>query len=55
MVEPGAKLIRYHLSLKRVILRRLVLGVADGIMSVDGKPIYEARDLKVGLFSQKAA
>ena len=55
MVEPGAKLIRYHLSLKRVVLRRLVMGIADGIMSVDGKPIYEARDLKVGLFSQKTA
>jgi len=55
MVEPGAKLIRYHLSLKRVVMRRLVMGIADGIMSVDGKPIYEAKDLKVGLFSQKTA
>jgi 3-hydroxyacyl-[acyl-carrier protein] dehydratase/trans-2-decenoyl-[acyl-carrier protein] isomerase len=55
MVEPGAKLIRYHLSLKRVVMRKLVMGIADGIMSVDGKPIYEAKDLKVGLFSQKAA
>ena len=55
MVEPGAKLIRYHLSLKRVVMRRLVMGIADGIMSVDGKPIYEANDLKVGLFSQKTA
>jgi len=53
MVEPGAKMIRYHLSLKRVVLRRLVMAIADGIMSVDDKPIYEANDLKVGLFSQK--
>jgi len=27
-----------------------VLGIADGIMKADGKPIYEAKDLKVGLF-----
>ncbi len=55
MVEPGAKLIRYHLSLKRVIIRRLVMGIADGIMSVDGESIYEAKDLKVALFSQNTA
>jgi 3-hydroxyacyl-[acyl-carrier protein] dehydratase/trans-2-decenoyl-[acyl-carrier protein] isomerase len=34
-----------------VILRRLVMGIADGILEADGKPIYEARDLKVGLFN----
>ena len=55
MVEPDAKLIRYHLNLKRVILRKLVMGVADGVVTVDGKPIFEANDLKVGLFSQKSA
>ncbi len=55
MVEPDAKLIRYHLNLKRVILRKLVMGVADGVVTVDGKLIFEANDLKVGLFSQKSA
>ena len=55
MVEPDAKIIRYHLNLKRVILRKLVMGVADGVVTVDGKPIFEANDLKVGLFSQKSA
>ena len=49
-VLPGAKKLTYHLSLKRVILRKLVLGIADGIMKIDGKPVYEAKDLKVGLF-----
>ncbi|MDJ0982115.1 MAG: hypothetical protein QNI94_10845 [Kiloniellales bacterium] len=47
---PGAKKLTYHLNLKRVILRKLVLGIADGIMKIDGKPVYEAKDLKVGLF-----
>ena len=31
-------------------MRRLVIGVADGVMKVDGRPIYEAKDLRVGLF-----
>ena len=55
MVLPNAKLVSYTIELKRVIMRRLVLGIADGIMKVDGKVIYEAKDLKVGLFSDAAA
>jgi 3-hydroxyacyl-[acyl-carrier protein] dehydratase/trans-2-decenoyl-[acyl-carrier protein] isomerase len=41
--------------LKRVIVRKLVMGVGDGVMKVDGKPIYEAKDLRVGLFSEMPA
>ena len=33
----------------------LVLGIADGIMKVDGKVIYEAKGLRVGLFIDGAA
>jgi 3-hydroxyacyl-[acyl-carrier protein] dehydratase/trans-2-decenoyl-[acyl-carrier protein] isomerase len=36
-------------------MRRLVVGIADGIMQVDGKTIYEAKDLRVGLFTDEAA
>ena len=43
--------VTYHISLKRLILRKLVLGVADGILKTDGKPIYEVKDMKVGLFT----
>lgn len=50
-VLPTAKTISYHLQIKRVILRKLVLGIADGLMKVDGKPIYESKDLRVGLFA----
>ncbi len=32
-----------------------MLGIADGIMKVDGKIIYEAKDLRVGLFTDAAA
>ena len=44
------KKVTYHISLKRLILRKLILGVADGILKADGEPIYGARDMKVGLF-----
>lgn len=50
-VLPTAKKVTYHLHLKRTIQRKLVMGIADGIMSVDGRPIYEAKDLRVGLFT----
>jgi 3-hydroxyacyl-[acyl-carrier protein] dehydratase / trans-2-decenoyl-[acyl-carrier protein] isomerase len=55
MVLPTNKIISYTIDLKRVIMRKLVMGIADGTMKVDGKPIYEAKDLKVGLFVDKAA
>jgi len=54
MVLPTAKTVSYYIELKRVIMRRLVLGIADGIMRVDGKIIYEAKDLKVGLSTDPA-
>jgi 3-hydroxyacyl-[acyl-carrier protein] dehydratase/trans-2-decenoyl-[acyl-carrier protein] isomerase len=51
MVLPTAKKVTYTLNLKRVIMRKLVMGVADGTMDVDGETVYEAKDLKVGLFT----
>jgi 3-hydroxydecanoyl-[acyl-carrier-protein] dehydratase (EC 4.2.1.60) len=50
-VLPSAKKVTYRLDLKRVILRKLVMGIADATMEVDGKVIYEATDLRVGLFT----
>lgn len=49
-VTPDVKKVRYHINLKRVIRRRLVLGIADGTMEADGEVIYRAKDLRVGLF-----
>jgi len=54
-VTPDAKLVSYHLDLKRVIERKLVMGIADGYMKVDGEVIYTAKDLRVGLFKQEDA
>jgi 3-hydroxyacyl-[acyl-carrier protein] dehydratase/trans-2-decenoyl-[acyl-carrier protein] isomerase len=50
-VLPHMKKVTYHLQVKRVIERKLVMGIADGSMSVDGREIYTAADLKVGLFT----
>ena len=49
-VLNSVKQVTYHISLKRLILRKLILGVADGVLKADGNPIYEAKDMKVGLF-----
>lgn len=50
-VLPTAKKVTYHLHIRRVMEQKLVLGIADGTMSVDGKVIYTAKDLRVGLFT----
>ncbi len=50
-VLPNAKKVTYHIQLKRVIERKLVMGIADASMSVDGREIYTAKDLRVGLFT----
>jgi len=49
-VLPTAKKVTYTLNMKRVISRRLSMIIADGIVSVDGRDIYSADDLRVGLF-----
>lgn len=50
-VLPTGKLVRYHIDLKRVIMRKLVMGIGDARMEVDGREIYVANDLRVGLFT----
>lgn len=51
-ILPSAKKVTYRLDLKRVITRKLVMGIADGTVEVDGRVIYQAKDLKVGLFTE---
>ena len=54
-VLPTAKLLKFQLDLKRVIMRRLCMGIADGRVLCDGETVFEARDIRVGLFSNTAA
>ena len=50
MVMPSTRTVQYVVDLKRVILRKLKLAIADGVMKADGQVIYAATDLRVGLF-----
>lgn len=54
-VLPDAKLVSYQIDLKRVIERKLVMGIADASLRCDGKEIYVAKDLRVGLFTDTSA
>ena len=55
MVTPSVAKVEYVVTLKRVILRKLNLGIADGLLKADGEPIYAATDLRVGLFKPAGA
>jgi 3-hydroxyacyl-[acyl-carrier protein] dehydratase / trans-2-decenoyl-[acyl-carrier protein] isomerase len=54
MVLPTIKQLEYVVDLKRVIRRKLTMGVGDGLLKADGAIIYVARDLRVGLFEATA-
>ncbi|WP_419834847.1 3-hydroxyacyl-[acyl-carrier-protein] dehydratase FabA [Endozoicomonas atrinae] len=49
-ILPTNKKVTYRIDIKRIIARKLVLGIADGSVSVDGREIYTAEGLRVGLF-----
>ncbi|RAN77119.1 3-hydroxyacyl-[acyl-carrier-protein] dehydratase FabA [Bacillus sp. SRB_336] len=49
-VKPDAKLVRYEIDIRRVMRGKLALVIADGKTFVDGRLIYVASDMRVGLF-----
>lgn len=51
-ILPTAKLVSYRIDIKRVIARGLIMGIADGSVAVDGREIYTAAGLRVGLFTK---
>ncbi|VAV93279.1 3-hydroxyacyl-[acyl-carrier-protein] dehydratase, FabA form @ Trans-2-decenoyl-[acyl-carrier-protein] isomerase [hydrothermal vent metagenome] len=53
MVTPDAKVVRYELDIRRMMRRPMILGIANGKMLVDGREIYSANGLQVGLFSRE--
>jgi 3-hydroxyacyl-[acyl-carrier protein] dehydratase/trans-2-decenoyl-[acyl-carrier protein] isomerase len=50
-ILPGARRVTYRLDFKRLVRRSLSMVIADGSVSVDGRKIYTAEDLKVGVFT----
>ncbi len=49
-VPPSARLVRYHIDIKRLVNRQVALAFADGTMEVDGELVYQTKGLKVGTF-----
>ncbi len=49
-ILPTAKIVTYRIDIRRVLAQKLVLGIADGRIEVDGREIYLAKNLRVGLF-----
>ena len=54
MIQPSIRKLEYHIDLTRVIMRKAVMGIANGILIADGKPVYEAKGLRVGLFADNS-
>ena len=52
-ILPLAKNVEYLLDFKRIIMRKLILGIADGKVICDNKVVFEASDIRVGLFNDK--
>ena len=50
-VLPDVSKVSYHINIRRVIQRQLILGIANGVMKADGTDVYEANNLRVGLFA----
>ena len=51
-ILPTNKLVTYHIHIKRIVDRDLIMAISDGIVSVDGEEIYEAKSLRVGFFKK---
>ena len=50
-VLKSIKIASYEIEMKRVLIKEgTAVGLADGILLADGKKIYSAENLKVGLF-----
>lgn len=49
-ISPNNKKVTYTINFKRVIMRKVVMGIADGEVVVDGRLVYTCEDLRVGLF-----
>ena len=53
-ITPTAKMVTFKITLKRLIMRKITMGVADAVTLCDGEPVLEANDIRVGLFKDIA-
>ena len=52
-ILPSNKSLIYKLDIKRIIMRKLILGIANGKVICDDNLVYEAEDIRVGLFKEE--
>ena len=52
-ILPTNKQVTFEIDMKRVILRRLIMGIADGRVICEGETVFEANDIRVGLFKSE--
>jgi len=50
-VVPTVRRLTWYIDIKKLISRKMGLGIADGIMKADDQIVYEAQDLRVGVFA----
>ena len=50
-VLPSSQKITYNIHLNRVLKGKLNMAIADGSVAVDGREIYTAEGLRVGVFT----
>tara|TARA_B100000586_G_scaffold125009_1_gene90269 strand:+ start:178 stop:696 length:519 start_codon:yes stop_codon:yes gene_type:complete len=49
-VLPESKRVSYEIDIKKIITQKITVGIGNGVMAVDGRIIYKAKGLRVGLF-----
>ena len=54
-VLPSSKLVTLKIDMKRILNLDLTVGIGEGSMLVDGREIYSAKGLKVGLFQDTSS
>jgi len=54
-VTPEAKLVTYRVDVKRVLRRSFAIAIADGTLEMDGEPVYQTQDMRVGVFTSADA
>lgn len=54
-VTPDIRKVIYRVEIKRIIVRGIYMGIADGYLEADGREIYSAEGLRVGLFTMPEA
>ena len=54
-VLPSANKVLYKINMKRILQQKLTVGIGNGSMEVDGRIIYQAKGLRVGLFEDTSS